>query len=169
MYNEEVGAKMINCVFFGNQAQFRGGAIYNYGTSGITTVTNCAFYGNISTTLGKDISNFSEGSGNITNCIFWGDNLPIYEFLANHLTVSHSIVQQASGVYAGTGNLNVDPLFVDQVNGILRLTAGSPAINAGDDAANNTSYDLDVNPRKMGTIDMGAMSSDHLHLVVQMK
>ena len=156
MYNEQVGAIMINCEFFANEAQFRGGAIYNYGTSGITTVTNCVFYGNISTTLGKDISNFSEGSGNISNCIFWGNNSPIFEFLANHLTVSNSIVQQTSGVYTGTGNLNVDPLFVDQVAGNLRLQAGSPAINAGDDAANNTSYDLDVNPRKVGVIDMGA-------------
>jgi hypothetical protein len=31
----------------------------------------------------------------------------------------------------GTFKVNADPLYVDQVNGNLRLRSGSPAINAG--------------------------------------
>src|SRR5436190_763041 len=156
MHNEEAGAKMTNCTFFGNAAQSNGGAIYTYGTTGLITAINCVFSGNMSTTDGKDFASYSQGSRNLANCIFWGSDSPIYELLTGHISVSHSIVQQSSGIYPGTGNLNADPLFEDQVNGNLRLKTESPAINAGDDAANNTTYDLDGNARKVGTIDMGA-------------
>jgi hypothetical protein len=83
--------------------------------------------------------------------------------------VTNSIVQ---GGYTGTGNLNLDPLFVDDINHDLRLQSGSPAINAGSNASlppdtrdldgdsNITeAIPLDIvrNPRINGTnVDMGA-------------
>jgi hypothetical protein len=38
----------------------------------------------------------------------------------------------------------------------LRLLTGSPALNEGDDNENTTTTDLAGNPRKVGTIDLGA-------------
>lgn len=81
--------------------------------------------------------------------------------------ITYSIVQ---GGYPGTGNLDTDPLFVDQPDhtqapttaGNLRLQPCSPAIDAGNDAANNTANDLDGNIRKRDIyssgpqIDLGA-------------
>ncbi|MFN9969887.1 MAG: hypothetical protein ACK58T_08315, partial [Phycisphaerae bacterium] len=40
----------------------------------------------------------------------------------------YSIVQ---GGFTGTGNLNINPLFVDQTNRDFRLQAASPAIDSG--------------------------------------
>ena len=81
------------------------------------------------------------------------------------------------GGWAGTGNINADPLFVDPAHGDLHLQAGSPAIDAGTNTfslpgtTNNLvpSFDLDNNPRPVdgdgdgdATTDMGASSSSPL-------
>ncbi len=52
----------------------------------------------------------------------------------------------------------VDPLLpvAQRTGGGLRLLFGTPALNAGDDSANLTTTDLAGNPRKIGTIDLGA-------------
>jgi hypothetical protein len=87
-------------------------------------------------------------------------------------TYSHCLVANSGGSSAwstalGTdsgNNLDADPLFVLEVDpltapttaGDLRLLTGSPAIDVGDDSANATTTDLAGNPRKVGTIDLGA-------------
>ncbi len=105
-----------------------------------------------------------DGTNTLTNNIIWGNSSGIFND-GSSLTVTYSIVQQASGVYSGTGNLNVDPLFVNQpaqglgTSGDLRLQACSPAINAGNDAdvPMAVTTDLDGNARIFdGTVDMGA-------------
>ena len=54
-------------------------------------------------------------------------------------------------------NIDADPLFFSVADGNLRLLANSPAINTGDNSANNSSSDLAGNPRiQNGTIDLGA-------------
>jgi len=58
--------------------------------------------------------------------------------------------------YAGTGNIDANPMFADDDG---RLLAGSPCIDAGNDAAvpSGVTTDLDGNPRIQGTcVDMGA-------------
>lgn len=86
-------------------------------------------------------------------------------------TVTSSIVKQASGVYPGTGNLNVDPLFVNQppvglgTIGDLHLQNNSPAINAGTVSAGSITAgtaidaptdDFDGDPRPLGGgLDLG--------------
>ena len=72
--------------------------------------------------------------------------------------VSYSIVQ---GGYAGTGNLDEDPLFVDPAAGNFQLQPCSPAIDAGDNSANTTTEDLEGNLRVVdaagaAVIDLGA-------------
>ncbi len=83
------------------------------------------------------------GSPTVTNCILWNDSP---DEIFGSATAAYSNVQ---GSFPGTGNIDADPLFVDPNNGDLRLSAGSPCI----DAANNIAVpagittDLDGNPR----------------------
>jgi hypothetical protein len=56
----------------------------------------------------------------------------------------------AGSINQGPGNMNVDPLFVDEAGGNLHLQQGSPAIDAGDPAvpgAGELTVDLDGTPR----------------------
>ena len=50
--------------------------------------------------------------------------------------------------------VHVNPLFKSATD--VHLVSCSPAVNAGDNNANNTTLDLDGKPRKVGVIDMGA-------------
>lgn len=54
------------------------------------------------------------------------------------------------------GNINADPRFMGSRN--RRLSAGSPACDAGDNTPPGTTrtVDLDGNPRRVRTVDMGA-------------
>lgn len=64
----------------------------------------------------------------------------------------------------GPGPINdLDPMFVDQAQGDLRLSAGSPAIDAGNVAflPAGLTTDLDGNPRIIGvTVDLGPYEYD---------
>ena len=122
-----------------------GGGMFNGGSS--PTVTNCTFSGNSAGQGGGMINNSS--SPTVTNCILWdgirnGDSSP---------TVSFSDVQGGlgAGTTNGGGNINADPLFVDD----LRLSAGSPCIDAGDNTAvpAGITTDLDGNPRFVDDLD----------------
>lgn len=58
------------------------------------------------------------------------------------------------GGFAGDGNLDADPQFVDPDSGDLHLGTESPCINAGDPES-EVDHDLEGNPRT-GVPDMGA-------------
>ncbi|MFN8473722.1 MAG: choice-of-anchor Q domain-containing protein [Anaerolineae bacterium] len=154
---------LTNVTFSGNSAS-QGGGMFNDGSSPI--LTNVTFSGN-SADYGGGMFNYNLSSATIRNSILWGDSAPngreIYNYNGS-ASVSYSIVQ---GGYAGTGNLNKDPLFVTAVpspapstGGDLRLGLTSPAINAGNNSVSNPSLpatDLDGNPRIVyGIVDMGA-------------
>ena len=167
---------IINCTFYGNSCYGYGGAILNDISSPV--IVNCTISGNsaIGTSLpgGGGICNRSS-SPIITNCILWGNsNGEIVNQNGSDPTVSHCNVQ---GGYTGNGNNNIDadPQFEDAANGVFRLKAGSPCIDAGDNdayenadniAGNNSllnDKDLDGNPRLQGgTIDMGAYEASPL-------
>ncbi|MBL7792681.1 MAG: T9SS type A sorting domain-containing protein [Saprospiraceae bacterium] len=149
IFNEEESApQLTNCSFSGNSAAYGGGGIYNSSSS--PTVINCSFSGNYETTGGGGMYN-EDSSPTVTNSILWGNSSGI----DGDGTVKYSIVQ---GGYAGTGNLDMDPLFVGA--GDLRLQTCSPAINTGSNAAvpSGVTTDLDGNPRffNSGVVDMGA-------------
>jgi len=91
----------------------------------------------------------------ITNCIFWGDDVSKNEIQGDSsITVTYCDV---AGGYAGAGNIDVDPMFVDPANGDLHLLPGSPCADVGDSAALGLpALDIDGDPRVLfPSVDLG--------------
>jgi hypothetical protein len=65
----------------------------------------------------------------MTNCILWGNE---GSQISGSATVTHSCIQ---GGWTGQGNIDTDPRFVDAGSGNVRLSKGSPCIDAGNNAA----------------------------------
>ncbi|MCB0520249.1 MAG: hypothetical protein H6577_28315 [Lewinellaceae bacterium] len=156
MHNDNSSPTVINCSFSGNSTNNRGGGMYNVSSSS-PTVINCSFSGNSTNLPGGGMVNDSQCSPTVTNCIFWGNSTEIANF-ASTPTVTYSIVQ---GGYTGTGNLDVDPLFVSQppiglgTTGDLHLQDCSPAKDVGTaTGAPATDFDGDARPQGPG-FDMG--------------
>jgi len=80
----------------------------------------------------------------VTNCILWGDSPD--EISGGTPAVSYSDIQ---GGFPGTGNIDMNPLFVDPEDGDLHLLPGSPCIDAANNIAvpSEITTDLDGNPR----------------------
>ncbi len=175
---------VINCTFSGNTAT-NGGGIQN--TQSDPTVTNCTFSGNSASLSGGGMYNLSASQPTVTNCIFWGDTPnEIYDSYSSP-TVTYSDVQ---GGYAGVGNIEADPCFVDPCNPDpnlrdFRLAPDSTCIDTGDnnsvpadiadlDNDGNTvesiPYDLDGHPRFVDgdcndtvVVDMGAFEFNYAY------
>ena len=146
---------LVNCAFNGNMAYDKGGALCSYGTYANPAITNCTFIGNTGQNGGSVIFNtYSQGRPTLVNCILWHNGMQA--ILDGQTAVSYSCVQ---GGFPGTGNINVDPLFVDAdgeddttgtADDDLRLQPTSPCIDAGTNNApwlNGIITDLAGNPR----------------------
>jgi len=107
IFTNSTSAEITNSLFVNNDAN-EGGAIYN---SSSLTITNCTLTGN-DASRGGGIYNDSSGL-TISNSILWDDNASngpeIYDTGAVAI-VNYSDVQ---GGWTGTGNINVNPLFVN--------------------------------------------------------
>jgi hypothetical protein len=148
---------LIHCTFSGNSANSHGGGMSDMGSS--TTVTSCTFAGN-SAANGRAVACDSTNQNNpstiqLANCILWDGGNEIWNNDGSNITITYSDVQ---GGWGDTGNIDADPLFVDAngPDGIIgtadddvRLSGGSPCIDAGDNTAvpSGVTTDLDVNPR----------------------
>ena len=191
---------LTNCIFSANSAKHSGGGMSNFGSS--PTLTNCTFTGNSVTgtygqgggmynasssspmlinctisgnsasgtnALGGGMYN-SSSSPSLTNCIIWGNIGGAISTNVGTPVITYSNIQ---GGYAGTGNIDADPLFVrmpwpgpdglfgtaDDDLGDLRLRPGSPSLNTGSNEAISAgvSTDLAGNARIQDSIvDMGA-------------
>ncbi|HNT74341.1 MAG TPA: Ig-like domain-containing protein, partial [Anaerolineae bacterium] len=119
---------LVNLAFLNNSAQF-GGGVYNYFHSG--TLTNLTLSGNSASGRGGGVY-VTGGSLALVNGIVWGNSAPAGAQIDGFPTVTYSDVQDG---FAGAGNIDADPLFVDAVAGDLRLQTTSPAVNAGSTAA----------------------------------
>jgi len=158
-------ARFVNCLFAGTKGIPSGitpavpthpRALYH--VAGMLELVNCTFAYNGSASSGGGVYVKSYGSGytpvcNITNCVFWGnqDSTGFTESAQvavvgpnATLTVNRSLIQGLTGALGGVGNIGGDPLFANPLgaDGIagtldddLRLLAGSPAIDAGRNAA----------------------------------
>ncbi len=151
--------KVVNCLFSGNTATNIGGGLAIIGSiSATATVANCTFRGNTAVFNGGGLFNAAGSNTSITNSIFWGnvddamglsggpfmDESAQIHVASGTPTVTYSTVQGGWTGAGGTGNSAADPLFVnaDGPDGIpgtadddLRLSSGSPAIDAGNNAA----------------------------------
>lgn len=119
----------VNCIFDRNSADEGGcgGAINNVNAQ--TVVVNCTFHKNTAWRFGGMI-----GGAVAVNSIF-SENFgwPYDEGAQLYLTstVKSCLIEDLKSL-AGNGNFDADPGFVDAAAGDLRLSADSPAIDAGD-------------------------------------
>ncbi|MEJ2721804.1 MAG: choice-of-anchor Q domain-containing protein, partial [bacterium] len=169
LYLQVGSAVLVNTVFSDNLAINYGGGIYA-STAGALTITNGTFSGNTATYGGGIANNNSDPI--VTNTILWDNaNAEIYNTAGAFPVVSYSLVDGSGGSGAGWdsllgidggNNLDEDPLFTDPPNHNLRLSAGSPAVDAGDNEAPYLPQtDRDGGPRVIrGVVDMGAYEDD---------
>lgn len=129
MWGSQSSAMLVNCCLSNNRAPSIGGAVCEFGSDGGLTFINCLILNNE--------ANFGSAiygpSTIVKNSIVWGkdeNHELIYHNGSNGPEVENSIVD--GGYEFGVGIVNADPGFNDVENGDYRLTAGSPAIDAGD-------------------------------------
>ncbi|HPD48086.1 MAG TPA: right-handed parallel beta-helix repeat-containing protein [Anaerohalosphaeraceae bacterium] len=132
---------------------------------GDATISNCTFFGNRNGSESPGGAMSRCGHVIVTNSIFWDNGpQPIYSDLPGYpsLTITYSSVE---GGYAGEGNTDECPLFVDPEGGDFRLQWYSPCIDAGNNGAvpAGVSTDLNGEPRFVDgngdgsvLVDMGA-------------
>jgi hypothetical protein len=193
------GQTLMNCVFNGNQTGLNGGGVRNFlGTetmincvfcynsavngggfrqhaNNAATITNCTFFGNSASGTGSAVSLFIGGgiTSQITmlNTIVW-QNTPITNPAIDDPTQSVSFSDIQGVGYTGTGNISLNPLFVNPASpagpdGTYRTTddgfqlsfsvaARSPCIDSGT-LVGAPATDILGNPRNInGKVDMGA-------------
>jgi len=140
------------CMFRGNTAGY-GGAMSNISSS--PAVINCTLTGNHAS-KGGGMFNNDESSPTVANCVIWGNGADengdqIYNTPEDELTLKSNpefrccdIQASSSASWDGSlgidngGNIDADPLFIDNIAGTdddLMLQSGSPCIDAGDNNA----------------------------------
>ncbi len=146
------GSTVTNCTFNGNYSALEGGGMVVLDGS---TVTNCTLSGN---SAGEGGGMTTYGSPAVTNCIIWANTGDQILSINPDPTLSHCCVQ---GGWSGPGDNNTDE--DPQLDADGRLSAGSPCIDAGDNAAVTDSTDLAGDPRIVdgdgdgaAIVDMGA-------------
>ena len=98
------------------------------------------------------IALFSNPNSIVNSIVYGNPNGAIFLGISGIATVSYSDVQGGS---SGTGNINANPLFVGAPTD-LRLDAGSPAIDAGNNAAVPGGVTTDIAGRPRFFEDPGA-------------
>ena len=138
------GGTLYNCLVASNSAAAVGGGAI------ASTLYNCTVTGNHADRYGGGVY-----SSAATNSIVYSntavlpyDNYDLAQF--DHCCTAPIPTN-------GVGNITNAPQFVNYAGGDLRQNGVSPCIDAGDNSAVGTSFDLAGNPRIMrGTVDIGA-------------
>ena len=182
LYNESTGTITVtNATVYANEATDNGGGMYlDNASTGPLTVTNATIYANEATDNGGGmyLNNSSSGLFTVTNSISFGniasDGQDVYRsYSGTAATLANSLLGEAAaggaltitnpvGTNDGNGNVLGDPLFASRNpnKGVfLRLTASSPALDAGDNSLvpAGVTTDLAGNARIQNTtVDVGA-------------
>jgi predicted outer membrane repeat protein len=125
-----------------NSASGYGGGIRCENSS--PSLVNVTISGNFSGSNGGGIF-FAGSDPVIINSILWNDYPQEIYFHSGSATATYSDIQ---GGWAGTGNIDSNPFFVDSSNGDYHLRSTSPCIDSGD-----PSSPLDPDSSR---VDMGA-------------
>jgi parallel beta-helix repeat protein len=162
MYNKSGSNPVLtNCVLSGNSTTglgSTGGAIYNWTSSPV--LINCSIGGNTAydaSVLYNQVNSLPQ----LRNCIVWGNaqgqSGPITNLSGSSTTIVYSDMQ---GGAAGTGNIQVDPQFLDTN---LMISDTSPCVDVGSNAYVVESTDMSGGPRiadgdgnGSAIVDMGA-------------
>jgi hypothetical protein len=107
------------------------------------------------TAAGNEVSNFpilaGEGAWVVTNTIVWDNTAPGEMIGLGTFSINYSDIE---GGWPGTGNIDVDPLFVDASNDDYHLQVGSPCIDKGT-AVGAPAHDIEDTSRDAAP-DIGA-------------
>jgi len=135
---------LVNAVFLGNSATDDGGGLRSLNPQ---TIANCTFSENYAGDDGGGIH--SSPTVYLSNCILWGNHAggctgEAIQINGSNNVFNHNCIEGWTGSLGGTGNIGLDPLFVDPAgqDGILgtldddvRLRAGSPCVDSADNNA----------------------------------
>lgn len=152
-FDDDTTGRAVGCVIVDNHAVRRAGGLQLDNTQG--TVVNCTISGNTAGS-GGGVWAFDNQVSTITNTIIWENSPQEIRFDSGTLDVQHSDVR---GGWPGTGNIQLDPQFIDAPNGDFRLACTSPCVDTGTNATGVTMPRFDqsgLDNRIIGTIDIGA-------------
>jgi hypothetical protein len=160
-----------NNVFADNLAQVAGGAAWLHCGTGVSGLTNNTIIDNMahngaSTDVGGVALDGTCNAWEVTNNILWRNEGKDLALNAPGAVVRWNDLDDLGGTdppATNTGNVNVDPLF--ESAGILRLTRGSPLVDAGfnDPFSGLPTESHDGGPRLVGPdVDIGAYELDRL-------
>jgi hypothetical protein len=149
-------ATLVNCMF--SQCQGDRGAAMFVGDD--SSLVNCT----VSDSNGSGIMALGGATAELSNCILWGNSegalVEDPDVPGAVFDVRWSDVQ---GGWPGPGNIDADPLFVQPGTDDLRLSFGSPCVDAGNNSAvpPGITTDLAGGPRiQGGVVDMGAYEGE---------
>jgi trimeric autotransporter adhesin len=104
--------------------------------------------------MGVAVANYNSAELALVSSIVWEEANALLQVNAPTPTIWYSILK---GGFAGEGNLDADPLFINAATDNYQLQACSPAINAGLAWIGSLTYDILGNNRPaFGGFDMGA-------------
>lgn len=157
-------ARFINCVFHGNSTIVffgAGGAIYAdnaFDANSGPVLDHCTVVNNSANERGGGLAiDYGGRTMTVRNSILWGNTAPSDPQAVGGVTAVVAITNSnVQGGYAGAGNVNFDPLFVDSAGGNFRLQQRSASINAANAAtlpADISDSDGDNNTAEAQPID----------------
>jgi hypothetical protein len=149
-----------NCLLLGNSASSGGAVAVDVAV--VAILNNCTIVSNSASTGGGGLASLGITGGSYLlarNCIVTDNSAPTnpnYAFaFSQELTMDYCCTTPAPP--GGSGNFTNSPLFTNPAAGDFHLQTNSPCINAGNNAYQTNSVDLEGNPRLVGSfVDIGA-------------